>query len=459
MATSSHAPHLPPPAPSSTPAHLTSPRSTRTLRKLQSAHALSSNYTAAGNAPSLISQQRQLQHHKSAILRDSGPPPVPLLAAPPQGQLRSRMRADSDSAAVAEMSIGAGAARRTAIAKKINGEDKNSKEELEMLVRQGPKGDLTGSLASLRRSVLLDGLVADSDGMVHCSSFPTLLPASFTDRLFQSQLRIYIWLILLNAPPLRTDAYLSLIHRGASPAYAKIRNDTFRTLATDPLFKRRVSEASLIRLLNALAWTLHDAQSQPPQKHALNTSPTTDRTPPKPTPDPASIYLQGMNVLSAPFLYAARSEAEAYILTHHLLSAHLPAYIHATMPGVHRGLALVDRLLAIIDPKLAAHLAAAALSASIYAFPSVLTLCACTPPLPEVLYLWDFLFAYGVHLNILAIVAQLVLMREEILAADRPGTVLRGFPPLRAKRVVQLAVSFVGMVPAAVYEELVAHVR
>ncbi|MCJ1420076.1 hypothetical protein MMC32_006433 [Xylographa parallela] len=426
-----HVPNLLPPAPTSTPAHLTSPRSTRTLRKLQSAHTLSSNYTAAGNAPSLISQQRQLQHHKSAIFRDSGPPPAPVLAAPPQGQLRSRIRADSESAA-AEMSIGAGASKRTAMAKKINGEDRNAKEELETLVRQGPKGDLSGSLASLRRSVLLDGLVADSDGM--------------------SQLRIYIWLILLNAPPFRTDAYLSLIHRGASPAYAKIRNDTFRTLATDPLFKRRVSEASLIRLLNALAWTLHDAQSLPPPKHTS--------TPSSPlSPDPASIYLQGMNVLSAPFLYAARSEAEAYILTHHLLAAHLPAYIHATMPGVHRGLALVDRLLAIIDPKLAAHLAAASLAANIYAFPSVLTLCACTPPLPEVLYLWDFLFAYGVHLNILAIVAQLVLMREEILGAERPGGVLRGFPPLRAKRVVQLAVSFVGMVPQAVYEELVAHVR
>ena len=165
----SHVPNLPPPAPSSTPAHLTSPRSTRTLRKLQSAHALSSNYAAAGNAPSLISQQRQLQHHKSAILRDAGPPPALVLAAPPQGQLRSRMRADSESAA-AEMSIGAAALKRTAVAKKINGEDRNAKEELEILVRQGPKGDLSGSLASLRRSVLLDGLVADSDGMVHSSS-------------------------------------------------------------------------------------------------------------------------------------------------------------------------------------------------------------------------------------------------------------------------------------------------
>lgn len=73
-------------------------------------------------------------------------------------------------------------------------------------------------------------------------------------------MRIYVWLVLLDAPIMSTDEYLALIHRGASPAYAKIRNDTFRTLTTDPLFRRRVSEASLIRLLNAIAWRLHDSK-------------------------------------------------------------------------------------------------------------------------------------------------------------------------------------------------------
>ena len=73
---------------------------------------------------------------------------------------------------------------------------------------------------------------------------------------------MYVWLVLLDAPILSTDDYLTLIHRGASPAYSKIRNDTFRTLTTDPLFRRRVSEASLIRLLNAIAWKLHDAREE-----------------------------------------------------------------------------------------------------------------------------------------------------------------------------------------------------
>lgn len=69
-------------------------------------------------------------------------------------------------------------------------------------------------------------------------------------------------MVLLDAPIMPTDEYLGLIHRGASPAYSKIRNDTFRTLTTDPLFRRRVSEASLIRLLNAIAWRLHDVREE-----------------------------------------------------------------------------------------------------------------------------------------------------------------------------------------------------
>jgi hypothetical protein len=131
------------------------------------------------------------------------------------------------------------------------------------------------------------------------------------------------------------------------------------------------------------------------------------------------VYVQGMNVLAAPFLYAARSEAEAFVAFHSLLTRECPGYIRGAMDGVHRGLALVDKVLAIVDPKLSMYLTSKGLSAEIYAFPSVLTLCACTPPLPEVLRLWDFLFAYGPHLNIVCIVAQLTIMRSQILQSQR----------------------------------------
>ena len=247
---------------------------------------------------------------------------------------------------------------------------------------------------------------------------------------------MYIWLILLNSGPISTDVYLDLVQQGASPAYSKIRNDTFRTLATDPLFRRRVTENSLTRVLNAVAWKLQDAHEarvngwlSPPTMtmHDIAASPDAARSSVGGTQDGSQAgdktdyvgYVQGMNVLAAPFLYTARSEAEAFVAFDKLVTTVCPGYIRGSMEGVHKGLALVDEILQICDPKLYGWLHHKALNASIYAFPSVLTMCACTPPLPEVLQLWDFLFAYGTHLNIVCIVAQLVLIRDQILGADR----------------------------------------
>lgn len=96
---------------------------------------------------------------------------------------------------------------------------------------------------------------------------------------------------------------------------------------------------------------------------------------------------------------------------------------------------LLDRCLGIVDPDLYAHLRSKNLSAEIYAFPcglsntdsmpgihtviAVLTLCACTPPLDEVLRLWDFLLAFGVHLNVLCVIAQLLLIRDDVMTSSR----------------------------------------
>lgn len=251
---------------------------------------------------------------------------------------------------------------------------------------------------------------------------------------------MYIWLILLNAPPLRTDVYLDLVRQGASPAHTKIQNDTFRTFQGDPLFRRRVTQNSITRVLNAVAWRLNDAhearvngwQSPPTlsefggspdtalmSRHSLTT--TSARTDAASTANDAEQigYVQGMNVLCGPFLYAARSEVEAFTAFEKLITQECPGYVRGSMEGVHKGLALVDRVLNEVDPKLYNHLMAHHLEAKIYAFASVLTMCACTPPLTEVLRLWDFLFAYGPHLNILCIVSQLILIRDQILGSDR----------------------------------------
>jgi cell cycle arrest protein BUB2 len=315
---------------------------------------------------------------------------------------------------------------------------------LSYLLQQGAKG--TNGLDQLRYAVLADGIPSNHEGMVSKRCLVQRTIAYTT----QSELRIYVWLVLLGVTPLNTDKYLDLVRQGASPSYAKIRNDTFRTLATDPMFRRRVTENSLTRVLNAVAWKLQDAhearvngwQSPPSLGHrpppSFTGSPDTrkDSLPGmnafekdisdggnSTTADGASVgYVQGMNVLAAPFLYSARSEVQAFAAFSRFIATAVPGYIRGgSMDGVHRGLALVDTILAIVDPKLSAYLISKGMKAEIYGFASVLTLCACTPPLPEVLNLWDFLFAYGPHLNLLCIVAQLVLIRDQLLANPRYG--------------------------------------
>ncbi|KAL1956853.1 hypothetical protein VTO42DRAFT_6701 [Malbranchea cinnamomea] len=433
-------------------------RPVRALRKFQSHQNLSSSPSSSSlNPPQPHHFDSQFTPHP---LPESGVSSQQHLqnegeAAPPTSRGRSRSNSD-----VTLNSFGSSQApRRSRKSGSMGFAGKRS--GLEILLRDGPpNNDVAAGLEELRYLILSSRVDADSDGM--------------------SPHRIYVWLALLNISPLPTDEYLSLVHRGRSPAYAKIRNDTFRTLATDPLFKRRVTEASLIRLLNAVAWKIHDLKSKVSSNQSF--LPHTSRSkrlssdffPPifeetsiadeyennsRGSIEKSAIYVQGMNVLCAPFLYASRSEVEAFALFHHFVTRECPGYIRGTMDGVHRGLKLVDRCLEIVEPKLANYLFSRGMHAELYAFPSVLTLCACTPPLPEVLHLWDFLFAYGPHLNILCIVAQLIRMRDTILASSSPNKILRSLPPLNAKEIIALTVLIVRKIPDDLYEELVVHAK
>ncbi len=54
----------------------------------------------------------------------------------------------------------------------------------------------------------------------------------------------------------------------------------------------------------------------------------------------SGIYVQGMNVIAAPFLYAARSEAEAFVAFERFMLLECPGYVRGAMDGVHRGVAV-----------------------------------------------------------------------------------------------------------------------
>ncbi|KAI0255355.1 rab-GTPase-TBC domain-containing protein [Lactifluus subvellereus] len=275
----------------------------------------------------------------------------------------------------------------------------------------------TRSPEDLRRLILIDGIPSKAD--------PTL--------------RYRIWKILLRVNELPAETFLEYVARGPCAVREKIRNDTFRTLATDRGFKERVREDMLVRLLDAFVWRNHDRQESSQQL--------------------GFTYVQGMNVLAAPFLYTMPSELEAFFCFAKFIEESCPLYVQPTLEGVHRGLRLLDRCLKIVDPELFNYLRSKNLSAELYAFPckSILTLCACTPPLDQVLQLWDFLLAFGVHLNVLCVIAQLLLIRDDVMTSSSPMRLLRTFPPLEALPVIGIAVTLVRDLPAELYDELVRH--
>lgn len=137
----------------------------------------------------------------------------------------------------------------------------------------------------------------------------------------------------------------------------------------------------------------------------------------------------------------------------------MPRYITPTLDGVHAGCALVDRVLQIVDPTLFAYLERKSISAKIYAFPLLMSLHACIPPLEEALKVWDVLFSYGVHLEVLLAVAQVILQRDLLLVDPAPQRVLnpRYLPPLDAEIIVSAAFCLMPHIPQSLLDEVARH--
>lgn len=127
-----------------------SPRTHRTLRRLNSAHTL-----GASNKPSLIAQQRLQQ----------------IVAANPAGtrkdstvstatQNHNRVRSNSDASATKEQAMG--------LRKQNSGLMRKAGEHvsLDRIVRDGPDPDIAHSLDTIRLKILDQGIKSDSDGMV-----------------------------------------------------------------------------------------------------------------------------------------------------------------------------------------------------------------------------------------------------------------------------------------------------
>ncbi len=125
-------------------------------------------------------------------------------------------------------------------------------------------------------------------------------------------------------------------------------------------------------------------------------------------------YVQGVNVLLGPFLYLM-PEIDAYYCCHALLTEHIPRYVTKNLDGVVVGITLLDKILKILDRELYDHIIAKLMDLRIFSVRYILTLMANAQPLDEVIKLWDAIFAFGAHLNLLIFSAYLINLRKEIL--------------------------------------------
>ncbi|KAG0252974.1 hypothetical protein BG011_006626 [Mortierella polycephala] len=283
---------------------------------------------------------------------------------------------------------------------------------------------ISASLQELRQLILAYGIPDEK------------ATTSISQKVKRPSIRSRCWKLLLEVHHVSAQEYVSLVKRGKPEEYDKIRNDTFRTLATDRKFRDAVVEESLIRVLCAFSW---NTQATSVQDTGVSFT-----------------YVQGMNVLAAPFLYAM-TEMEAFYAYSNFIKYCCPLYVQPTLQGVHCGIKLLEECLCKIDVELYNDLKAKKLSAELYAFPSILTICACTPPLDQAMQLWDFLLAWGIHLNIICIIAQLHLIRDELMSHASPMKLLRIFPDLDADKIIHETIRMVKLLPDELYDLLVRH--
>ena len=304
-------------------------------------------------------------------------------------------------------------------------------------------------LTSIRSSILFHGIPPTPSP----SPSPSPSPPSHTPSL-----RGRLWQVFLGLGPISASTYISLTSLGRCAQYAKIRGDSFRTFPQDEQFVGRVREEEIVRLLNAF---VHQHGGEGGGRMGVGGVGVLGGGVGGGEGDGSGVrftYCQGMNTIAAPMLYCM-GELSAYFAFSAFITRATPLYWLSSHIGVQAGCRLVDRCLQSIDPELHAHLTSHHLHSLLYAFHCVSSFSASVPPFSQLLTLWDFLLAFGPHLNILAVTAQVIALRQTLLASPSPKSILdyRKWPPLRSRTIIAMCMSFVSHIDAELYDDIRWH--
>jgi len=252
-------------------------------------------------------------------------------------------------------------------------------------------------------------------------------------------LRGWIWKVLLRVAFLDADKYISLLENVTKHAVNDSKS-RFRAFTHDPEFLRRVDYGAVYRILHATQ-NLLGSYPDPFRKIAM---------------------IQGIEVVCCGFLYVM-PELDAFHCFVNLVTYHCPLYYYSdlqlsvSLPGISSGIKLFNKCLEILDPEL--HKFLSQWDPGSYAFKGVVSLSGCTPPLREVIRLWDIFFSFGCHLNVVAMAAQMVLAREDILAT-RPEVMhmmLKEFPKIESDAILSLTFHLLSRLPDELFNLLLRH--
>ena len=184
--------------------------------------------------------------------------------------------------------------------------------------------DLRLALKELRILVLKRGI-------------PTNIPATpkFTSEESTLNLRSKVWKSLLSVTKTPHEVYIALLHQGETNYHSKILNDAFRTCKTDEKFTRRVSTPKIIRILSAFTRRASQQEPHQPSKFALASRSKSHL---------CFSYVQGMNVLAAPFAYTM-TECDAFFTFVQFITTRIPLYVQPSLDGVHMGVHVISLLI------------------------------------------------------------------------------------------------------------------
>lgn len=235
-----------------------------------------------------------------------------------------------------------------------------------------------------------------------------------------SAVRPAVWRVLLGAPQCTAAEYAALVARGPSRLAVDIGKDLHRTLSSDPERETLAPTAIRSRLLNALVHWFDDGGV-------------------------ATGYVQGMGALAMlmthvccshrnnvgggdvePALAAAvcpTTEVDAFALLRSVLTRGLPTWFTAGQPAVRTACSLAYRVLCEVDDEVARFFAdtygPTTAHVELLFYSRCSSLYANRPPLSAITQLWDAILALGVHTVVLLCAAEVVLRRDELMAAGR----------------------------------------